>query len=400
MKLLPASKINLAAMTRRISKILPFDILVLIFEQYVSEETPKHPTETLLLVCRSWSRAALDHSPLWCKFNIRSEDFQYWCTRIPARLKRRSTNTLLDIKITFGPSHDMYESVLSLLAGNEGDIARHWRKFEILGSYDYIYADDHPYELDKFLRFPTPNLCELILININSEPIFPDAPVLKVISAFNSFIELPDLSSVSELYVNTSVSFESQLPRAFNLVTLHIYPADAHCYYHLPSTLRNLTVLRLSELLLKDALEGFSAPALQELHLDFGYGSEFSYVADCRGIPLSHLREISLGSPQRTLEPDVRAYKDGLRKFLGAATHIKILRLIDRASTALVLKLLTSDCESLYQEHPVLLNSGGYEIELGREDRLSSVNKLRAWTQNIRNATWEETFADLKDIIR
>jgi hypothetical protein len=49
---------------------LSFDIPGCAFDYYAEEETIYYPIETLLLVCREWRDAALDHRTLWFHLNV------------------------------------------------------------------------------------------------------------------------------------------------------------------------------------------------------------------------------------------------------------------------------------------------------------------------------------------
>lgn len=49
---------------------LSFDVLTEIFPYYAAQETPQYPTETLLLVCKSWHVAALAKHSVWGHFRM------------------------------------------------------------------------------------------------------------------------------------------------------------------------------------------------------------------------------------------------------------------------------------------------------------------------------------------
>jgi hypothetical protein len=84
------------------------------------------------------------------------------------------------------------------------------------------------------------------------------------------------------------------------------------------------------------------------LHLDFTRGSEFLCVVE--GLPLAKLKKVSLGSGERIQDLSAEAYLNGVRVFLGAASRIEVLDLPSVVSQTFVLKLLTTQCEDLYQD--------------------------------------------------
>lgn len=130
---------------------LPFDILAEIFKNYLLGETPEHPVETLLLVSKSWSQAALDTTCLWSTFRIYS-NLGFWAFFIPRRLARGPKDAPLDIYIQviyiragepgsqmrwFETQHNefMYLSLLRSLTGLHGEVARRWRTFSFVDLY-------------------------------------------------------------------------------------------------------------------------------------------------------------------------------------------------------------------------------------------------------------------------
>jgi hypothetical protein len=81
---------------------LSFDVLGLIFSHYTEEENIGYPLETLLLVCRSWSNAALGHRALWNNLRIiigHEPTISMWKARLPLRLARCALHSPLDIML-------------------------------------------------------------------------------------------------------------------------------------------------------------------------------------------------------------------------------------------------------------------------------------------------------------
>jgi hypothetical protein len=119
-------------------------------------------------------------------------------------------------------------------------------------------------------------------------------------------------------------------------------------------------------------------------------------VVSCKGLPLHQLEEVLIEQTGEIQDVGVAEYCDGLRVFLRAIKNIKVLELHDSVPKALVLKLLTTDCESLYQDHTVFLGEEEYGIELGRgNNRITTINELRQCVGDIADGTWEEIYSEL-----
>jgi len=120
---------------------LPHDVLCIIFEYYAESDHPSEPLEALLLVCRSWSNAALNHRILWSTFDIEidiANDPVYWTSCVERRLARCSVDTLIDVEMETSyamkinkspPFREACERLLLALTGDSGEIARRWRRF-------------------------------------------------------------------------------------------------------------------------------------------------------------------------------------------------------------------------------------------------------------------------------
>jgi hypothetical protein len=81
---------------------LPADVLHLIFTEYVKEETPEYPLESLLLVCRFWTASALECRSIWARFNIVIEiisTVQNWLRIIPRRLARSGSSSPITLMV-------------------------------------------------------------------------------------------------------------------------------------------------------------------------------------------------------------------------------------------------------------------------------------------------------------
>jgi hypothetical protein len=380
---------------------LPFDILIQIFNEYQSQEAPAHPTETLLLVCKSWFLTAVDHSSLWTSFKIHSDDFEFWCRIIPRRLIRCPPDSLLDIDIeianmNYSPLGKLSsrpdkhrDKIMDLLTGPEGRGARRWRRLSINDRGPNRFSDYNYWgtgsRISWYLHFPTPNLQELHLTGLASNSlVLPSTPALRIFSAHHVRIEpFPDFTTAVEVDLTLGWDYDMALSNAVNLVKLKLSLGFGKGY-QLSTSHPCLTSLALPEGLNEDGLNDFSAPALRELSLSFANGSEYRTVVNCNGIPLHRIQRLSIqhGFPSITPILDLVPV---VRELLHAANQVRSLEIYGSVSRAVVLKVLQADCESLYQEHVVRIRTAECEMELGQgEDRRSSVEVLSRLLQKRR----------------
>ncbi|KIM27816.1 hypothetical protein M408DRAFT_24183, partial [Serendipita vermifera MAFF 305830] len=208
------------------ANMLPFDILVEIFENYLLEETPKHPVETLLPVCKSWSQAALGATRLWSTFRI-VDNPSFWGFLIPRRLARGPKDAPLDIYIQviyiragepgsqmrwFETQHNefMYLSLLRSLTGLHGEVARRWRTFSFV---DLYRVSKWWGEFGNYLSFSTPHLEKLHLHGIRVAcGIFPEAPVLKTFFARKiRVLGFPDLRAATTIRIESTRDISAAL---------------------------------------------------------------------------------------------------------------------------------------------------------------------------------------------
>ncbi|KIM24355.1 hypothetical protein M408DRAFT_331858 [Serendipita vermifera MAFF 305830] len=386
---------------------LPSDILYIVLEEYVLEETPGYPVETLLLVCKSWMQAALNLPRLWSTFKMRVNDFKFWRNCISRRLGRCPNNTLVDIHITLsGPRwpgmtkediSNLYNDILALLAGPKGEVARRWRSFTAWDPYDEYGFEDR----SRFFIFPTPFLQTFKVHGFSTFPPFlPEVPSLRVFYAiYGNFACLPNLSATVDVTLDPRSNPQSALMKASLLVSLKIQESNSllptyDAQYRLSSSHPHLESLHLTMGLLENGLEGFSVPALKRLSVAFRSGAEFRPILSCRGFPLENLREVTI----RLYDPPrqhASVYLDGLRQFLYAIKNAVILELWDWYDITMVLKLLEDESQNLFQDHSVTLKIRENEIELSPGcDRVVVINNLRHTTGAI-YGTWDEIFAKM-----
>lgn len=166
--------------------------------------------ETLLLVSRSWYRAASNHAMLWTNIDMHIEswgEMKYWTSCLARRLLRYSANALLDIGIFMyiyskdlrgdKEAREASERLLLTLVGESGTIARRWRSFMVDDAFAPISSDI----LAHCFSFPTPNLQRFHAASlICNQDILPDASSLKSFSIINCILaKFPNLETVTRL---------------------------------------------------------------------------------------------------------------------------------------------------------------------------------------------------------
>ena len=375
---------------------LPHDVLCIIFEYYAESDSPSEPLEALLLVCRSWSNAALSHGILWSTFDIEIDtvnDPAYWTSCVKRRLARCSVDTLIDVETQTSydmkttespPFYEACERLLLALTGDSGEIARRWRCFLPNDAFMFL----PPETLAHCLSFPTPNLQEFGLDWLKGDfTILPDTSSLKTLYLRRVTISsFPDLSNVTTLQVDVDKLDEKALAFAPKVVNLNI---RQWVPFKLNGTYTQMETLEIEGTITEECLELFSAPKLSTVTLAVDRGSDYSNVVACKGIDMKNLKQANIGWPYRIEDDTVAKYVDGVRHFLAAAVNLELLVLEDIDIASLVLKLLTSDCEQLYQSHVLRIILEEEEMELGQgEDRLPSVNKLRERTGSLPDTDW------------
>jgi F-box-like len=192
---------------------IPFDILGHIFSHYAEAETITYPLETLLLVSRLWSDAALGHRALWSHLKVHIVSWggissvKIWKTRLPLRLKRCGDTLPLHIELRHFPSrpvdivqgneywellnrlerrkdypergntdprapcactremHVCVDEFLLLLAGRGGELCKRWSTLYLElhrpSDYNVVYE-----QLDHFVHHPMPMLTSATILGV------------------------------------------------------------------------------------------------------------------------------------------------------------------------------------------------------------------------------------------
>jgi hypothetical protein len=335
---------------------LPFDVLGLVFSHYAEEENIQHPLETLLLVCRSWSNAALGHRALWRNFRIligHEPTISIWNARLPLRLARRAPDAPLDIMLRnlldspyercfdwftdTNPRKDEWcypcgakgwfsevtfpcrcvdaasacvDSCLKLLTGKNGELSRQWRSFAlILG--DSRRDKQSSSQVKEALSYPAPTLSSLVLrgllfstITAPSPQLFPDTGALKHLTLLDCDLSsLPEFGNPEEAEVGfTDIFHPYYFMSSFRLWTtlqrLSLW-ISAEVDIELPSRLNDL---RRLDLIIDweefpSGLLTCEMPHLTTLSLDFHeYDEMLQTILQCQGINWSKLTVLRLGA--------------------------------------------------------------------------------------------------------
>lgn len=338
---------------------IPFDILYGIFSFYAEDETPDSPLETLLLVCRFWKEAALEHRVMWSKFNIEiqgSQDARRWRQRIDRRLGHSGPDSPIIIRLRRDPKYS-YGSVdihriLRSLTGPLGFTCARWKEME-LDVQGLIIELGHDY-----FEHPTPILTSLKLNGMTLSyrttfPFFPWAPMLQtfVVSNCGSMV-FPDITNVEfiglhhfiERKLSGCITDLSTLTKATRLrhLTLDIY---AHAILqNLSNIPPSLISLYLGAGELPVGIVEVNLPALRHLSLEF-YPPNASILLKCRGIPLHQLEtlEVVLDTLDPTIdEDDLEDYQRACTGFLGHCPNVNQL-LCNRYSMPMLCSVFKGD---------------------------------------------------------
>ncbi|KIM27817.1 hypothetical protein M408DRAFT_24184 [Serendipita vermifera MAFF 305830] len=396
---------------------LPFDILAEIFKKYLLGETPEHPVEILLLVCKSWSQAALDTTCLWSTFRIYS-NLGFWASCIPHRLARGRQDAFLDIRIRVGGSSTMqqkmdegqgketedfnvlytaYKSILCSLTGSQGEVAHRWRLFSLENHYESSSGWKEPSDLGKHLSFPTPHLTALYLQGITLPcGIIPESPVLNTFVALNVKVSaFPDLSAATFVHIHSCKNFNSALVDATQLMTLSIELSSPD---KLKALYPSLHTLELSGCTESDAFDGFSAPSLRSLTIHILLPHTLWAITSCNGLPINRIEYLELSFGYLMFNPI--SYTDDLRRFLSAATNLRILKLWGTLASALALKLLTNECQSLGQGRDLNLHLGPneYTLKAGEDRSIFTEKQLKKISDEL-CGSWEQAFKFLDNYL-
>jgi hypothetical protein len=312
---------------------LPYDVLYEIFDYYAKEESEDYPLETLLLVCRSWNEAALNHRLLWTWLDIPLHHIctvKLWLTRLPRRLERAGERVPLEISLgrheeqrryrdkpficrvckEYNPGNPYYEKpdfyihakrLLTMLTGTDGELCKRWKSLTLrsINRGDFLCH----------LSYPTPMLTMLRYEQISTltagigKPILPSLPSLHTLHVVEcKHLLLPKLDSIREFVVDLgsllhpwSRSFPDfhtamKLERLEIIVPQSTRPA---LVYHFPDVFPNLEFLSFEGIEMPTNMTTFKAPNLQCLSLILDGPSICRLIVNS-SLPLSTLRELRL----------------------------------------------------------------------------------------------------------
>ncbi|KAG8808416.1 hypothetical protein FRC18_005037 [Serendipita sp. 400] len=289
------------------NEILPFDILVRVFQYYQLDESLIYPFETLLLVCKAWNEAASNYPPLWSTYTIDSYNMvvaDIWLRRLPLRLLRSGPTTPLHIDICVFYECTLWSeldtnfsdekpiiALLNILAGENGTLCARWKSLRFsIDSYVCFTMEGGEHSL-KALTYPMPLLTSLEL-NLYMSPgavIFPNLPSLTSVFLYNStFNNYPDVSHALKIeFANTRCWNEMHEPMKVPKVQeLHI-SGDIQSFRH-PWEYENLRTLVLEKYNQVSSLKGLSMPSLKTLIIEFNQVVQICAVVDFSAIANIH----------------------------------------------------------------------------------------------------------------
>lgn len=319
--------------TKPANYILPFDILVQIFEFIRDTESVDHPLERILAVCHFWHNVALEHRPLWTTFKARihsHEDVGLWRKRFKHRSDRCGTTALLDItlelnnrkgKYPISPS-GVYDTnfhspvieemayvplrVLKLFAGKHGSKATRWRHLTL----DFLRLTDGSHQrdllIDSFLQHRTPNLETLRLYGVNTQfalhkMIFPHAPRLRSATFHSCHLSnYPDTSNLASLtWYGSQSNFESENSRivrpivtAYNITSLEI--GFDWVDWNTPLVFPSVHTLRMPTAIHVRLIGMLRVPSLRRLGLGLDEAGNFALITECKGIPCKQVEILEI----------------------------------------------------------------------------------------------------------
>jgi hypothetical protein len=363
---------------------LTFDILGHIFDHYAKTETIAHPLETLLLVSRSWSDAALGHRALWSHLNIhidvagRYPSPRIWRARLPLRLKRCGDTVPLHVDLRHLPSRLHQEVAQSgywdrlhrqvngswncptrgntnpeapctcvretrlcidefflLLAGQGGELCKRWStlNLDLHNPVDYgvIYK-----RLGSFLRYPTPILTSATVhavLHGSGEGIFPYTPLLQQLAIVHWAGSLPSLRSIRSLSILRSYHWGMFFipDEASNIEELVLEGS-----FRLPKSLPNLWRLHVAGALYRPDNEVLKLPKLTHLVLKNHGPHRPDALGQGKGIDLSQLVALAV---HLDLEYNYSTFKINVREILRRSKNLSILQ-GNSKGISMVLKLV------------------------------------------------------------
>lgn len=383
-------------MTTQLSKRhthLPFDVLCAIFSYYAEDEVPKFPTETLLLVCRFWSWAAIEHRQIWSKFNIYLDSLrnaQYWARQILRRLERSGSNSLIYLKVRqlrFENVTSQMIRIMSSIAGSGGALCARWRVIDLDLKYVY-FGHDTP-----VFSYPTPLLTSLTLRGVKLRryylrkvPFFPSTSSLRTVTIVGCRTPaIPDIGNATFIQLaNCTIRGSQDSPIGFlplgHAKQLQHLSLDLLTGFRLPDDLPSLIFLHLGSRKIPDNIRDVATPSLLELSLNFRIDNVLALLEN-KGIPFHQLQALVLICDEFekyssiTTDDKIRVL-DTCRGLLLACSHIERIT-CDDFMIGIILKLLRDDClgDGLLTKQLIRISDTQHtrDLAVGREERLVSI---------------------------
>lgn len=348
---------------------LPFEVLGIIFQICVTDRMEEWPVETLLLVCRTWNRAARGHPTLWTTIVVRighDNTFASCTSHVTRRLALSGPSALLDIDIELLPLHseeaplpcvwqitkhkqccDIQASrlawhLLSLLAGPDGEGCTRWRQLQFKLDFDTPYYAKKPDDPSFMaLSYPMPSLRHVHLVNIRApRRILPSCPSLEKAMLVSVLLNpVPDLITCRslQLFCNDGYTDLSGLRDAARLHRLNLW-LDSGQMIDLPSSIPTLTSLMVRGSPIPPSFQNVHLPKLNSLRIAFCYASELELFMNSDGIPFSRLQKLGI-KWIALVEEDFEMLRNLLQRLIGLCSRVRLV-IINRFALAVFLKLL------------------------------------------------------------
>jgi hypothetical protein len=378
---------------------ISFDILRYISSCYAVNETILHPLETLLLVSKSWSHAALGHRRLWNDFRIylgHEPTCTIWAARLPLRLARCGPDIPLDIDLRnllnvdtdegrddldvnqlsfevtcdtrnlgmydiydvnidnctcFTTAYSSVRLLLQALAGSNGQKCARWRSLVL---YLGPEGNSESRWIQDTLSHATPIFESLELGHIkfamgySSRYCLPDVTRLKRLALFEC--RLPFLPNCDNL-VDVKLSWEedqgvssnlSAFDRASKLQVLSL-GSTFDVRLPLPAQLNDLRVLKIEGMAFRFDFDKYVChmPRLSHLFIDLSGGNVISRVLCFKWVPIEKLARITITWHYRhgQSEESCVGMMNAIRRLLGRSWNLKWLA-ADRAILCFTIKVL------------------------------------------------------------
>jgi hypothetical protein len=140
-------------------------------------------------------------------------------------------------------------------------------------------------------------------------------------------------------------------------------------------------------------------PALNHLTIYARGNVDIDWVLRSRGLPLKQLEGARLTSiyPFTNVDDGLILFTTSLLYLLGAMSGLKVLELDGPLVPPLVVKILDTHGDTLFQRHSLLLKINGRHVELGHgDDRMAGMEGLRQIYRSLVRKSLGELYDELE----